>query len=172
MSRSPSFGGPKHNFFVKSKTLIPVFMKCFLLILPLFAVLVACQQSSPPPVPSYEGQYLLQLSKDFNFDNTPVSDRSNQKGTLMVSKNADGTYTFTEDFPDAKIKRSYKAIVTGATFEVPVLTEPLAVNGISYDTQYTGFGEFKTNSVTIIRTTDFTAGAVRVSGKVTTYCYR
>ncbi|MBO0948168.1 membrane lipoprotein lipid attachment site-containing protein [Fibrella forsythiae] len=147
-------------------------MKRFLLFLSLAAVLAACQQRTTPLTPGYEGQYALQLSSNFNFDNTPVSGRSTQKGTLMVVKSADGIYTFTEDFPDAKIKRSYKAIVTGATFDVPVLTEPLAVNGVNYDTQYMGSGEFKTNSVTITRTTTFTAGSVRVSGRVTTYCYR
>jgi hypothetical protein len=147
-------------------------MKSLLLCLSLAAVLAACQQPVAPPTPSYEGRYVLQISSNFNFDNTPVSGSSSQKGTLTVVKNADGNYTFTETFPDAKINRSYKAVVTGATFEVPVLTEPLSVNGVSYEAQYTGSGEFKTNSVTITRTTGFTAVSVRVSGRVTTYCYR
>ncbi|WP_040760969.1 hypothetical protein [Spirosoma panaciterrae] len=144
-------------------------MKHFFCVLILLTVgMAACQQSTTLPIPTYEGQYNLQVSGEYTFDSFPVN--QTDKGTLTVVKNADGTYTFTEKL-SVKV-RSYQVRVSGAKFEVPIQIDSFPVNGVTYSPAFKGTGEFKTNSVTITRTTSFTAGAVRVNISTETYGYR
>ncbi|MCX6212994.1 hypothetical protein [Spirosoma sp.] len=148
-------------------------MKRLLLSLPILTMLaVACQKSTPDLSPNYEGQYQLQFTTQTNFDNTPVATTSTIKGSLIIVKNADGTYTFTEKRPNDNIGRTYQVRLVGTRFELPTQTESFPVNGVSYAPQFMGTGEFKTNSVTIRRTASFTAGSVRVNSMYESYGYR
>ncbi|GAB4006681.1 hypothetical protein GCM10028808_09070 [Spirosoma migulaei] len=148
-------------------------MKRLLLALSLLAILTtACQKPAPDLTPNYEGQYQLQFTTQTNFDTTPVTTTSTSKGSLMVVKNLDGTYTFTEKRPNAITERTYKVSIVGTRFEVPTQTESFPVNGVSYTPQFVGSGEFKTNRVTITRMASFTAGSVRVNSTFESYGYR
>ncbi|QHW01033.1 hypothetical protein [Spirosoma endbachense] len=147
-------------------------MKSFLLGLALLSILItACQKPAPDLTPKYEGQYQLQFSSHTDFDNTPVTATSTIKGSLLIVKNTDGTYTFTEKRPNST-ERSYQVHLVGTKFEVPTQIESFEVSGVSYSPQFKGTGEFKTNSVTINRTSSFTAGSARVNSKWTSYGYR
>ncbi len=161
---------PLPLFGVLSKTsLRDSTMKHVLLAL-LVAFAIACKQPSAPlaPTPTYEGYYQLEVSTQSVFDNYSVW--ATGKGTLQITKNANGTYSFTEKFSNST--RSYQVTLTGTTFELPIETVPLTVSGITYTPQYTGSGEFKTGSVTINRSTSFKAGSVQVNQYDRAYGYR
>lgn len=148
-------------------------MKRLLFSLPLLALLTtACQKTTPDLIPTYEGHYQLQFSTHTDFDTTPVTTTTLIKGSLSLVKNPDGTYTFTEKWPD-HTERTYQVRVVGSRFEVPTQTEAFPVNGVLYTPQFVGSGEFTTNqSVTITRIANFTAGLVRVNSRWTSYGYR
>ena len=99
------------------------------------------------------------MTGQYNVDNFPVN--QTDKGTLTVVRNTDGTYTFTEKL--AVLSRFCQVTVSNAKFELSMQTESVLVNGVTYSPEFRGTGEFKTNSVTVSRTTAFTAGAVRIN---------
>ena len=146
--------------------------RIFLALSILTALTTACQKPAPDLSPNYEGQYQLQFTSYTNFDNTPVTATSTIKGSLIVAKNVDGTYTFTEKRPNDNTGRTYQVRLVGTQFEVPNQVESFPVNGVSYTPPFMGTGEFKTNSVTITRTASFTAGSVRVNSRFESYGYR
>ena len=131
--------------------------------------IIGCKQAEVKPSPSNEGEYQLIVTSTSQFDGSVVVTET-YKGTLTVAKNADGTYTFTEKVSDNGL--FYQGIVTDNDLQFVLKPSPFKVSGVEYQTQYTGSGQFKTNSVSLIRKTSFKAGSLAVSNSITSYGYR